>query len=71
MDYFNLPKIVSAILAFFIGAIIGGVVRLTEGKLVAGILRIVSLFFVVGFIINIIDMVLIITSGKMLRVIEQ
>ncbi|MCR5647849.1 MAG: hypothetical protein K6F81_06160 [Acholeplasmatales bacterium] len=71
MDYFDLPKIVSAILAFFIGSLLGGIVRITEGKMVAGVLRIVSFFLFVGFVINIIDLVLIATSGKMLRVIEQ
>ena len=71
MDYFDLPKIVSAILAFFVGSLLGGIVRLTEGKMVAGILRIVSFFLFVGFVINIIDLVLIAASGKMLRVIEQ
>jgi TM2 domain-containing membrane protein YozV len=71
MDYFDLPKIVSVILAFFIGSLLGGIVRITEGKMVAGVLRIVSFFLFVGFVINIIDLVLIATSGKMLRVIEQ
>ena len=71
MDYFDLPKIVSVILAFFIGSLLGGIVRITEGKMVAGVLRIVAFFLFVGFVINIIDLVLIATSGKMLRVIEQ
>ena len=71
MDYFDLPKIVSCILAFFVGSLLGGIVRLTDGKMVAGILRIVAFFLFVGFIINIIDLVLIATSGKMLRCLEQ
>ena len=70
MDYFGLNKIVSAILAFFIGFILGAIVRFQEGKPVAGILRLLGIIGY-GFIINIIDLVLIATSGKMLRVIEQ
>ena len=70
-DYFGLNRIISAILAFFIGSLLGGIVRITEKKYVAGILRILSFFFLFGFIINIIDLILILISGKMLRVIES
>ncbi|MCR5350783.1 MAG: hypothetical protein K6E20_07325 [Acholeplasmatales bacterium] len=70
MDYFGLNKIISAILAFFIGSLLGGIVRITEKKYVAGVLRILSFIFVFGFIINIIDLVCILVSGKMFRALE-
>ena len=70
MDYFGLNKIISAILAFFIGCLLGGIVRITEKKYVAAIIRILGFFFIYGFIINIIDLVCILVNGKMFRAIE-
>ena len=69
MDYFGLNKIVSAILAFFIGVILGAIVRFQEGKPIAGIVRLLG-FIGYGFIINIIDLVCILVNGKMFRAIE-
>lgn len=69
MDYFGLNKIVSAILAFFIGFILGAIVRFQEGKPVAGILRLLGIIGY-GFIINIIDLVCILVNGKMFRALE-
>ena len=69
MDYFGLNKIVSAILAFFIGFILGAIVRFQEGKPIAGIVRLLG-FIGYGFIINIIDLVCILVNGKMFRAIE-
>lgn len=70
-DYFGLEKIVSIIIAIFIGSIIGGIIRIIEGKILAGVLRIVLYALGVGIIINILDVIMIATTGKMLRVIEQ
>lgn len=70
-DYFGLDKVLSAILAIFIGSILGGIARIMEGKAVAGVIRILLAFIGVGFVINIIDCIMIATTGKMLRVIEQ
>lgn len=69
-DYFGINRIISAILAFFIGFILGAIVRFQEGKPVAGIIRLLG-FIGYGFIINIIDLILILCNGKMLRVIES
>ena len=70
-DYFGLEKIISIILALFIGSLLGGIIRIMEGKILAGVLRIVLYFTGIGFIVNILDIVMIATTGKMLRVIEQ
>ena len=69
-DYFGINKIISAILAFFIGFILGAIVRFQEGKPVAGIIRLLG-FIGYGFIINIADLILILVNGKMLRCIES
>lgn len=65
-DYFNLGRIVSIILAIIpITALIcGAVTRFAEGKILAGILRIV-----LGWnIIWIVDLVLMILCGHILRI---
>lgn len=68
-DYFDLPKIISAILAFFFGGILGIIVRLLEGNLVAGIVRLIIAITGIGaIIIGIIDFVMILLNGKILRV---
>ncbi|MCQ2576167.1 MAG: hypothetical protein MJ162_05425 [Treponema sp.] len=65
-DYFGLSKIVSIILCFFLGPILGIIARFSEGKIVAGLLR---LFF--GWnILWLIDFILIIVKGSILRVIN-
>ena len=66
-DYFGLGRLVSIILAIIpiTSAICGIVTRFTEGKILAGILRIL-----VGWnIIWIVDLVLMILSGRILRII--
>lgn len=66
-DYFGLGRLVSIILAIIpiTSAICGIVTRFSEGKIVAGILRIL-----VGWnIIWIVDLVLMILSGRILRII--
>ena len=67
-DYFGLGRIVSIILAIIpITAWLFGVItRIKEGKIVAGILRI---FF--GFnIVWLIDLVLMIVSGRIMRLLN-
>lgn len=67
-DYFGLSRIVSIVLAIIpITALVCGVVtRIKEGKIVAGILRLV-----LGWnIIWLLDLVLMIVQGKILRIIN-
>lgn len=65
-DYFGLSWIISVILCFFLGPIMGIVTRFSERKIVAGLLR---LFF--GWnIVWILDFILIICTGKILRIIN-
>lgn len=65
-DYFGLGRLVSIILAIIpITAWICGIVtRFSEGKIVAGIIRI----FFGAWIIWLLDLILMIFSGKILRV---
>lgn len=71
-DYFGLNKIISAILAFFIGSILGIIVRFLEGKPVAGVVRLILTITGVGAIVlNIVDFVLIILNGSILRVLNS
>lgn len=65
-DYFGLPWIVSVILAFFLGPIMGILTRLSEGKIVAAILRLLF-----GWnIIWLIDFILILLGKPILRLIN-
>lgn len=67
-DYFGLSRLVSIILAIIpiTSCICGVLTRISEGKLVAGILRIV-----LGWnIIYILDIVLMLLNGKILRVLD-
>ena len=66
-DYFGLGRLVSIILAIIpiTAFILGAITRFSEGKIVAGILRIL-----LGWnIIWIVDLVLMILSGRILRII--
>ncbi|MFR6055590.1 MAG: hypothetical protein ACLUHK_03145 [Eubacteriales bacterium] len=66
-DYFGLGRLISIILAIIpITALIcGAITRFSEGKILAGILRIV-----LGWnIIWIVDLVLMILNGRILRII--
>ena len=68
-DYFGINKIVSAILAFFFGGILCIIVRFLEGNVVAGIVRLIIAITGVGaLIVGIIDFVMILLNGKILRV---
>lgn len=70
-DYFGIHPIISAILAFFFGWIISPIVRIMEGKTIAGVVRIILIFTAIGFVLGIIDCILILVNGKILRVIES
>ncbi len=67
-DYFGLSRLVSLILAIIpITAWVCGVItRITEGKIVAAIIRV----FLGGWIIWLVDLVLMIVNGKILRLIN-
>ena len=66
-DYFGLGRIVSIILAIipFTAWLLGIITRITEGKIVAGIIRIFG-----GWLIWIIDLILMILKGNILRVLN-
>ena len=65
-DYFNLGRLVSIILAIIpiTAWICGAITRITEGKIIAGILRLLF----AGFIVWIVDLILMILKGSILRV---
>lgn len=64
-DYFGLPYIVSVILAIIpvTAWLLGAITRLSEGKILAGIIRLIGL----GFILWIVDLILMIVSKHILR----
>lgn len=64
-DYFGLPRIASIILAIIpvTAWILGFLTRFKDGKILAGIIRIIG----VGFILWIVDLILIILRGRILR----
>ena len=68
-DYFGLSRVVSIILAIIpITAWVCGVItRITEGKIVAAIIRV----FLGGWIIWLVDLVLMIVNGKILRLLNM
>ena len=71
VDYFGLPKLVSLILSIFCGSILGCVTRFLEGKMVAGIVRLVMIVTGVGLVIlNILDFVCILLKGTMFRLLD-
>ena len=67
-DYFGLGKIVSIILAIIpvTAWILGALTRFKEGKIVAGIIRVIGL----GFILWVVDLVLMIMNGRILRLLN-
>ena len=69
-DYFGLDKLVSLILAIipFTAWICGAITRLQEGKIVAGIIRILPF---AGLIIWIADLVCMITKGEIFRLLDM
>ena len=65
-DYFGLGRIVSILLCLFLGPIMGIIARFSEGKIVAGLIR---LFF--GWnILWLIDFILMLLQGKILRILN-
>ena len=64
-DYFGLSRLVSVILAIipFTAWLLGIITRLKEGKILAGIIRIFG-----GWLIWIIDLILMIAKGHILRI---
>ncbi len=67
-DYFGLGKVVSIILAIFppIAWILGVITRLSEGKIVAALVR-----FFFGFtIVWIVDLILMIVKGRIWRLLN-
>ncbi|MBO5395009.1 MAG: hypothetical protein J6A28_03805 [Clostridia bacterium] len=67
-DYFGLSRIVSIILAIIpvTAWLLGAFTRFKEGKIVAGIIRLIGL----GFILWVCDLVLMILNGKILRLLN-
>ena len=67
-DYFGLGRLVSVILAIipFTAWLLGAVTRFKEGKIVAGIIRVIGL----GFILWVVDLVLMILNGRILRLLN-
>ena len=67
-DYFGLSRILSIILAIIpvTAWILGALTRFSEGKIVAGIIRLIGL----GFIIWVVDLVLMITNGRIWRLLN-
>ena len=68
-DYFGLDRLISIILAIipFTAWICGIITRISEGKIIAGILRIIP---VVAFFAWILDLICMIVNGKILRVLN-
>lgn len=67
-DYFGLGRIVSIILAIIpvTAWLLGAITRFSEGKIVAGIIRLIGL----GFILWLIDIVLMVSQGRILRLLN-
>ena len=66
-DYFGLPKIISIILAIIpvTAWLLGIITRFLEGKIVAGIIRIFG-----GWLIWVVDLILMILKGRIWRLIN-
>lgn len=67
-DYFGLPYIVSVICAIipFTAWLFGAITRFSEGKIIAGIIRLIGL----GFSLWVIDLILMIVSKHILRLLN-
>ena len=66
-DYFGLGRVVSLILAIipFTAWLLGVITRFQEGKIVAGVIRILG-----GGLIWVLDLILMITQKKILRLLN-
>ncbi len=67
-DYFGLDRLISIILAIipFTAWICGVVTRISEGKIIAGIIRI----FLGGWIMWILDLICMIVKGEICRILN-
>ena len=65
-DYFGMNRLLSIILCLFLGPIMGIIVRFSEKKYVAGLLR----FFFGWNLLWLIDFILILFKGKILRLLN-
>ena len=67
-DYFGFGYVVSVIFAIIpvTAWLFGALTRLKEGKLVAGIIRLIGL----GFVLWVVDLVLMILNGRILRLLN-
>ncbi len=67
-DYFGLPYIVSVILAIIpvTAWILGAITRLSEGKIIAGIIRLIGF----GFIVWILDLFFMIFKKQICRILN-
>ena len=67
-DYFGLGRLISIILAIIpvTAWLLGAVTRFKEGKIVAGIIRLIGL----GAVLWVVDLVLMILSGRILRLLN-
>ena len=67
-DYFGLGYVISVILAIipFTAWICGAITRIQEGKLVAGIIRLIGL----GFIIWVLDLIFMLMSKHIFRLLN-
>lgn len=64
-DYFGFPRVVSIILAIIpvTAWILGFLTRLKDGKILAAIIRLIG----IGFILWLVDLILVILNGRILR----
>lgn len=67
-DYFGLNHIVSIILAIipFTAWLLGAITRFSEGKILAGIIRLIGL----GFILWLLDLIFMIAKGSICRILN-
>ena len=67
-DYFGLSYLVSVILAIipFTAWLLGALTRFSEGKIIAGIIRLIGL----GFILWVLDLICMITQKSIFRLIN-
>lgn len=64
-DYFGFPRVASIILAIipFTAWILGFLTRLKDGKILAAIIRLIG----IGIILWVVDLILVILNGRILR----
>lgn len=67
-DYFGLGRVISIILAIIpvTAWLLGAITRFQEGKILAGIIRLIGL----GYILWIVDIIMMIAKGRILRLLN-